>query len=74
MYQAMKVDLRRHETLCYEIATKFETHHNLLKDLTDHVETLKTYTLVNDLHMEAYQPLQIATIAFEVCKSSVTKK
>ena len=24
MYQSMKVDIRRHETLCYEIATKFE--------------------------------------------------
>jgi hypothetical protein len=24
MYQAMKADVLRHETLCYELATKFE--------------------------------------------------
>jgi hypothetical protein len=36
--------------------------------LTDSIEVLKTSSLVNDLHQEAYQPLQMAAVAYEVCK------
>ena len=68
MYRRIKDDVIRHETLSYEIATKFEQHHDVMIQLSDHVEALKTYALVNDLHMEAYLPLQTATIAFEVGK------
>ena len=31
MYQAMKADVIRHETLCYELATKFEAQHDVLQ-------------------------------------------
>lgn len=30
-YQAMKKDVARHETLCFEIARKFEGHHDVMK-------------------------------------------
>jgi hypothetical protein len=30
MYKAMKSDLGRHETLCYELANKFEAQHDVL--------------------------------------------
>ena len=70
----MKTDLTRHETLCYELAKKFELQAVLLLDITSSIEALKTYPLVNDLHMEAYQPLQVAAIAYEVTKGLVTQK
>lgn len=44
MYQAMKEDVKRHETLCYELATKFEAQHIVLLDLASNIEALKTYT------------------------------
>jgi hypothetical protein len=37
-----------------------------MTEITDGIEVLKEYALVNDLHMEAYLPLQTATIAYEV--------
>jgi hypothetical protein len=57
MYGRMKTDVIRHETLCFEIARKFEAQHEVLTQLTDSTESLKTYALVNDLHLEAYLPL-----------------
>jgi len=54
MYQAMKTDVRRHETLCYELATKYETQYSALKDIAKSIEALKAYTIINDLHLEAY--------------------
>jgi len=73
MYQAMKLDVRRHETLSYELACKFEEQHKVLISYAEHIESLKTYTLTNDLHMEAYLPLQIASISFECGKGIVQK-
>ena len=63
----------RHETLCYELATKFEAQHNVLLDFAENIESLKTYALVTDLHLEAYLPMQIATIAFDVGKGIIQK-
>ena len=68
MYNRIKEDVNRHETLCYEIATKFTQQHDVLVQIAENTLALKTYTLINELHMEAYLPLQSATIAFEVCK------
>jgi hypothetical protein len=45
----------------------------VLKEFLKNIEALKTYAICNDLHMEAYQPLQMANIAFEVTKGLVTK-
>jgi len=50
----MKVDVRRHESLCFELATKFEAQHSVLVSFASNIEALKAYTLANDLHMEAY--------------------
>jgi hypothetical protein len=30
MFEAMKEDIKRHETLCFEIARKFEIQHDVL--------------------------------------------
>ena len=57
MYLRVKEDISRHETLCYEIATKFAQHHDVMIQMGDNVAALKTYTLINELHMEAYLPL-----------------
>ena len=72
MYRRMKNDITRHETLCYELATKFEQHHNVMAELGQNIDSIKNYTLINDLHMEAYQPIQTATIAYEVSKALIT--
>ena len=37
MYDAMKEDINRHETLCFELAMKFEEQNNYLVDLQDHI-------------------------------------
>ena len=66
IFDNTKGDIRRHETLCYELGTKFESHHEMLMQIVDNIESLKNYTFLNDLHMEAYLPIQTATIAFEV--------
>ena len=70
----MRDDICRHEQLCFEIANKFDEQNNVLKQLTESIEAVKEYALVNDLHMEAYLPLQTATVAYEVtnilCKVS----
>jgi hypothetical protein len=50
MYDRMKKDVIRHETLCYELATKFEQHLTFMLKLTDNIEALKTSALINDLH------------------------
>lgn len=57
MYQRVKEDFVRHETLAFELATKFEHQHTAVSKIIESVEHLKTYTFVNDLHMETYQPL-----------------
>ena len=57
MYTRMKEDIGRHETLCFELALKFEQQHTILSAVTDSIETLKNYALVNDVHLEAYLPL-----------------
>ena len=54
VYTAMKADVRRHETLCFELAQKFEAQHTILMEYAENIECLKTYALVTDLHMEAY--------------------
>ena len=64
----------RHETLCFELATKFEHQQKGIVNLVDAVENLKTYTFINDLHMETYLPLQTATIAYEIGKGVVERK
>ena len=71
MYDRMKKDIVRHETLCYELAAKFEQQMKFMLKLTDNIESLKTSAMINDIHLEAYQPLQTASIAFEVGKCLV---
>ena len=74
MYNRVKEDVGRHETLCYEIAMKFTQHHDMMIQLGENVAALKTYTLINELHMEAYLPLQTATIAFKVTKGVLPRE
>ena len=56
-YEQINQDIMRHETMCYEIACKFEHQHDVIDTIVENIETLKSYALMNDLHMEAYQPL-----------------
>ena len=73
MYKRMKEDVSRHETLCFEIAKKFEVQHDVMTQHTDNIDALKTFAMVQDLHQEAYLPLQVATIAFEVSRGLASK-
>jgi hypothetical protein len=73
MYKLMKADISRHEALAFEMASKFDVHHKVLKEASESIEALKTYALVTDLHLEAYQPLQIATIVYEIGRGGVEK-
>ena len=66
LFQGLKVDTTRHETLCYELATKFDEQHHVLMEFVEQIESFKTYALVNDLHMEAYLPMQMASVAYQV--------
>ena len=68
MYEAMKADVMRHETLSFELASKFETHFDVFNQVCENIEALKSHALLTDLHLEAFQPLQTAAIAFEVGK------
>ena len=68
MQKNMHSDVQRHETLCFELAKRVESHRNQLLDHVDNIENLKTYAITTDLHLEAYLPLQIANISFEVGK------
>jgi methyl-accepting chemotaxis protein len=54
MYQRIKEEMVRHETLCFELAEKFEAQHDLICQVCNNMDALKDYTIVNDLHMEAY--------------------
>ena len=54
--------------MSYELALKFESHFDILKQVTSNIEALKSHALINDTHMEAFAPLQMAAIAFEVGK------
>jgi len=56
-YDLINQDLMRNETMCYEIACKFEHQHEVIDAVVENIETLKSYALMNDLHIEAYQPL-----------------
>ena len=38
------------------------------------IESLKTSCILTDLHMEAFAPIQTASIAFDVCQGLVRKK
>ena len=57
MYKRIKDEMVRHETLCFELAEKFEAQHDILCQISSNMESVKEYTIVNDLHMEAYLPL-----------------
>jgi hypothetical protein len=70
---SMMEDVTRHEVCCCELAVKFDQQNDVMKQLIENIEHLKTYSIVNDLHTEAFLPLQIANIAFEVGKGIVTK-
>jgi len=39
-----------------------------MAELGENISALKTYTFINEMHMEAYLPLQSATIAYEVSR------
>jgi hypothetical protein len=39
--------------------------------MSESIESLKTYSILNDIHLEAYLPLQIATLSFEVGKGLI---
>jgi phage regulator Rha-like protein len=54
MYLRIKEDVGRHETLCFEIADKFEKQHDVLMQLIENAEDFKTYALLTDVHMEAF--------------------
>ena len=71
MYERMKVDVGRHETLCFELATKFDQQYEVIWNLTNSMDSLKNYALLNDLHLEAYLPFQMAGLAFEVGKGLI---
>jgi hypothetical protein len=45
----------------------------VLFQFADNIEALKRYSVINDLHMSAYQPLQTAALAYEVGLGSVKK-
>jgi hypothetical protein len=57
MYDRMKGDVVRHETLCFELATKFDQQYQVMCKMSDSIESLKTYAILNDIHIEAYLPL-----------------
>ncbi len=57
MYERMKVDVGRNETLCFELATKFYHQFDAINQLTESIEALKSYSVMTDLHIEAYLPL-----------------
>ena len=42
--------------------------------MTDSIDALKRYALVTDLHLEAYLPLQTASIAFDVVRGVSQKE
>jgi hypothetical protein len=69
----MKIDVGRHETLCFELAQKFDQQYEVICNLTNSMESLKNYAVINDLHLEAYLPFQVAGLAFEVGKGLVQK-
>lgn len=74
IYTKMKDNVTRHETLCYELATHFEAQHDVMWQINEKIEALQTYTTVNDMHLEAYLPLQTACIAYEVAKCATDKR
>jgi hypothetical protein len=50
----MQEELRKHDVLAYEVASKFELHKEVLLEMSEAVEAIKTFALVTDLHLEAY--------------------
>ena len=73
MYVYIKEDFIRHEALFFEMARKSEQNTKTSLDFFDKIEALQKYTLMNDLHLEAFLPLQTASIAFEVGKGLASK-
>jgi hypothetical protein len=69
----MKEDVLRHETLTYELAKKFESQHDILLQFAENIEAVKSHALTTDLHLEAYLPLQMATLCYDICKGIVSK-
>ena len=69
----IKADGVRHESFCREIATKLKEHKEVHTELARGIDAVKNYALMNDLHMESYLPLQIATVAVEVGMGAVLK-
>ena len=54
MYEAMKKDIMRHESLCLELASKFEAHYDVFRQLAENIESVKAHALTTDLHLEAF--------------------
>jgi len=54
MYNRVKHDCCRHETLAFELATKFEHQHKAIVKMVESIENLKTFAFTNDLHMQTY--------------------
>ena len=72
-YESISDNLVRHEVIVTEVANKLDHHHEVLTDLGHNITELKKYAVMSDLHMEAYLPLQIANIAFDLGKCIVKK-
>jgi hypothetical protein len=70
----MKEDLLRHETLTYELAKKFESQHHILLQFAENIEAVKSHALMTDLHLEAYLPVQMAALCYDICKGLVSKQ
>jgi hypothetical protein len=41
--------------------------------VTGNIDALKSHALINDIHLEAFAPMQIAAIAYEVGKGLTTR-
>lgn len=74
MFHIMKEDVLRHETLSFELAKKFESQHEILLQFAENIEAIKSHALMTDLHLEAYLPVQMASLTYEICKSLVSKE
>ena len=59
---------------CGVALEKIQIFQKLANEFHKNIEGLKTHSLVTDLHLEAYLPIQVASIAYDVSSGAVVKK
>jgi hypothetical protein len=60
-FEAISEPFKQHGFTLTEHKSELEKHKKVMEELSEHVEAIKKYSQLTNLHIEAYLPFQVAS-------------